>query len=81
MGSVWVPDNPPTREYTCPGCNKRVLCKRIGESCSYVVEHPEEKVKKGDEGEGKCKYKGPIEPKLLGYRPPKENKNEVQSGG
>lgn len=71
MSVVWIPDNPPTREYTCPGCKKRVLAFRDGESCSYVVKHPDEKVKKGEEGEGKCKYKGPIDIKLLGYQSPK----------
>jgi hypothetical protein len=60
-----IPDNPPERTYTCPGCKKAVKATRVGESCTYVVEHvKEEKPKKsGDEEEGKCKYKGPVEVK------------------
>jgi hypothetical protein len=68
--NVWIPDNPPERQYTCPKCKKGVRCTRIGESFSYTVAN-------ADDGRNHdCKYKGPIEIKLLGYRPPKaENKD------
>jgi len=64
-GGVRIPDNPPERTYTCPGCKKAVKATRIGESCSYLVEHlKEEKPKKGEEeGGGKCKYTGPVDVK------------------
>jgi hypothetical protein len=59
---VKIPDNPPERTYTCPGCKKAVKATRIGESCSYVVEHlkEEKKGKDDEEGGGKCKYVGPV---------------------
>jgi hypothetical protein len=46
-----IPDYPRERTYTCPGCNKGVRATRIGNSCSYLVEHIQ-----GNE----CKYKGPV---------------------
>ena len=73
---TWIPDNPPERQYTCPGCNKSVIATRIDESCSYVITHPDEKKTKGSDGDGKCKYKGPISHKLLGYKPLKVKKDE-----
>lgn len=72
MNDVWIADTPPTREYSCPGCNKRVVCTRIGQGASYVVEHPDEKKGKGEEGEGKCKWKGFVHNRLIGYKPPKK---------
>lgn len=48
---VFIPDNPPEKNYTCPGCNKPVHGKRVGESCTYIIEH----VQKNE-----CKYKGPV---------------------
>ena len=79
MSDVWIPDNPAERTYACPGCHRGVVAKRVGDSSSYVITHLDEKVGKGEEGEGKCKYKGAIDRKLLGYRPPKEKKDEPDS--
>lgn len=78
MSDVWIPDNPSERQYTCPGCGRAVRAKRITDSCSYVIEHLDEKKGKGDEGDGKCKWKGSIPIALLGYKPPKEKKDEPQ---
>ena len=77
MTEVFIPDNPPERSYTCPGCNKGVKCFRIGDSSSYwVMDAADEKQ------EHKCAAKPPKFPvpiKLLGYRPPKvEKKNETK---
>lgn len=58
---VKIPDNPPERTYTCPGCKKAVKATRIGNSASYLVEHLKEEKAKGEDGEGgKCKYTGPV---------------------
>lgn len=73
MDEVWIPDNPPIRSYTCPGCKKGVKCFRVGDTSSYWVMDADDEKKEHD-----CKYKGPISPKLLGYRPPKEKKEEVK---
>lgn len=80
MDEVWIPNNPETRQYVCPGCNKSVVCKRMGESSSYLIEHTDEKAKKGnDDGVAKCKYKGAIGHKLLGYQTPKENREKSRN--
>lgn len=59
VNEVWIPPYPAERTYTCPGCSKGVRAVRIGDSCSYLIEHPTEKKDQGrsQEGEGKCKYK------------------------
>jgi hypothetical protein len=49
---VAIPDNPAERSYSCPGCNKPVVAKRVGESCTYIVEHIQKNI---------CTYKGPVQ--------------------
>jgi hypothetical protein len=61
---VFIPDNPPERQYACPKCHKGVKCFRIGNSSSYLVMNAD------DEQEHDCEYKGSIDIKLVGYRPP-----------
>ncbi len=53
MSDVRIPGR---REYTCPGCKKRVYAHRLGESMTCIVT---------DDIEGKhdhdgCKYSGPV---------------------
>jgi hypothetical protein len=72
---VWIPPNPPTRQYACSKCKHNVHCIRIGESSSYWVMDADDHKKEHD-----CGYDGAIPNKLLGYKPPKEKKNEPQPG-
>lgn len=78
VNEVWIPPYPAERTYTCPGCSKGVRAVRIGDSCSYLIDHPTEKKDQGrsQDGEGKCKWKGEIPIKLLGWVPPKAKQNE-----
>jgi len=69
MNEIWIAENPPTRQYSCPGCRKNVKCFRQGNSMSYLVMDADDEKKDHD-----CEYNGPIDNKLIGYRPPKEKK-------
>lgn len=81
MSEVWIPDNPPTRSYTCPNCKKGVKCFRLGDSSSYLVMDADDEKKDHDcKGSNGKAWKGAIDNKLLGYRPPKEKKNEAHTG-
>jgi hypothetical protein len=60
---LFIPDNPPERSYACPGCHKGVRTYRVGNSSSYIVKDATE------DKDHDCKYKGPIDNKLIGYRP------------
>lgn len=73
MREVWIPENPPERGYTCPKCKKGVKCTRIGNSSSYTVAN-------ADDGKNHdCGYKGSIDIKLLGYRPPKTQSKVIET--
>lgn len=72
---VFIPDNPPERQYTCPGCRKGIRAFRIGESSSYWIKDAT------DEGikDYNCKYEGAIDIKLLGYKPQQKKDEKLQA--
>jgi hypothetical protein len=64
--SVFIPDNPPERSYSCPGCQKGIKAFRVGDSSTYLIMDGDD-----DKKTHSCGYNGTIPLKAVGFKPPK----------